>query len=93
MGSFNFFHIVFACREIIHLCNTIGICSNSSYFFICFEIIFTDTICRFDIFRSKYIESYIWKASGYILKEMLHSTFYIVQKCHFIQKFSIFVDD
>ncbi len=93
MGSFNFFHIVFACREIIHLCNTIGICSNSSYFFICFVIIFADTICRFDIFRSKYIESHICKASGYIFEEMLHSAFYIVQKCHFIQKFSIFVDD
>ena len=28
------------------------------------EIIFTDTICRFNIFRSKYIERHICKASG-----------------------------
>ena len=59
MGCFYFLHIVFSSREISHLCNAIGICSNSSHFFICFEIIFADTICRFDIFRSKYIESYI----------------------------------
>ena len=42
---------VFSSREISHLCNTIGICSNGSHFFICFEIIFTDTIFRFDISR------------------------------------------
>ena len=93
MGCFYFLHIVFSSREISHLCNTIGICGNGSHFFIGFEIIFTDTICRFDIFRSKYIERHICKASGYILKKMLHGTFYMIQKCYLIQKLSIFVDD
>ena len=93
MGSFDFFHIVFSCRKISKLCNTIGIRCNGSNLFIRFKVIFADTICSFDILCRKYIKRNILKASGYIFKQMLYGTFYIVKKGYFIQKLTVFVDD
>ena len=93
MGSFCLFHIVFSNRKIPKLCNTIGICGNGSHQFICFEIILADTICRFDIFSGINVKSNFGKASGDILKQMLHRAFCIIQKRYFIQEFALFVDD
>ena len=93
MGSFCLFHIVFSNQKVSKLCNTIGICSNGSHQFICFEVVFADTISRFDIFCSINVKDNFGKASGDILKQMLHSAFCVIQKRYFIQEFTLFVDD
>ena len=93
MGSFYFFHIIFSCRKLSHLSNTIGICCDCSNLFVSLIIIFAYSISRFDILSSKYIKGNILKISGHVFKQMLYGTFHIVQKCYFIQKLTVFVDD
>ena len=93
MSGCHFFHIILAYWKISQLCNTCIICNNGSHQIICLVIVFTYTICSFDIFCRIYLKSDFCQITGNILKQMLYSTFCVIQKSYFIKKLSLFVDD